>query len=593
MPFAPGRGSLPPFKFVVIKEPSPPIPEVFTTIFSDSPGDVSGSNAANQNYRQVIPSSFLTPDTTDNQIRVIFEFGPVVNCTINAWIGTQAATGNAYNFDGTQVQLFFAGSDTAPCTNGGNLVSDWAPYTTYNAAKNIIVSMYFTGTSVFPQEHGSTGQSIWFLSAASQVGVTAPTGSWGQSTPDLQGVMIIEMRPSPTVVGLIAVAMSNAFGNATAGVAAALKAAAKSAGEGWLGGFSGQAALKATSISTGRGRFGFIGTVGLSARAAAISAGRVTISIVIPLALLAVSAALGIGRAASTNALKLQSAAKSAAAAVAQFSGVVTLHAFVMAHAAGRITAAGRASLQAITEAVSAARAASVGKAALASRGLSRAVSTAAQSGLVPIIARSAGMATGRVTAGFKAALQSVGSSTAVGRASTIGKVALAARTLARSSAQVAISTLTAGMVAMIAASRGAMAMGRAITFGRAPLLSRAAVMAKARAAASYAAGLASISLNRGGAVARPTGILTLTSATSAKSTGSVQPSLFVPFIALSAFGRSIANAFGALFLKQKLFVDPNYIVQYQAPFRIVQYPDTDITAQYPAPVRSVSYPGN
>lgn len=199
--------------------------------------------------------------------------------------------------------------------------------------------------------------------------------------------------------------------------------------------------------------------------------------------------------------------------------------------------------------------------------------------------------AIGRVGSSLAAALQAYAAASSGGRATPIGKVALAAMGAAKGAARAAASILASGQVALTAVAR---ASAGAIAFmaGVVPLSAKGRTSATTKGAARLAAWLLSISGGRGQASAPVKGVLTLTSASAARGKGMATPGFAVPLTSLSAFGRGIANAFGALFLQRPLFVDPNYVVQYPAPSRLVQYPELITAAQYPEPVRSVSYPG-
>lgn len=174
-----------------------------TVIFLTTPSTTS--NLTGNNLRQLIAPTYLTADATDNQIRIQLQFGAVTAGVVSAWVGEQASAGNVYNFDGNQVQLLFSGSSTATAPSNGTLISDWVSFTTYNSSKTLIVSAYFSGSSVICQADGANtvSNNAWYLSGASQVGVTAPTGAFSDSgaTAETIAVMEIDMQPQFTLLG--------------------------------------------------------------------------------------------------------------------------------------------------------------------------------------------------------------------------------------------------------------------------------------------------------------------------------------------------------------------------------------------------------
>jgi hypothetical protein len=450
---------------------------------------------------------------------------------------------------------------------------------------------------------------------------------------------------------LVISAVASSAGRVAMSVRAILSTSALGIAIGRLDGFVGKIALKAVSMSTGSGRLdGFIGAVGLSARSAAVSLGRTVISVAPSVFLVAISSARSMGGAVSAGKLTLKSASKSAGFSASQLFGAINLKAIGIGLAAGRVASVVRAALQAITAAVAAApKASSVGKTALAARTAANAVSLVGQSWIVQVVARSATVATSRAGAIFKTALQASATATGLARASTTGKIFLAARAGAAAIARAGISIIAAGFIFLVTSSRSS-AAGRALSAGALKLSSRASaissslagpagkiqisarsgVVAAARAAmavktgfaafsrgiaegigipsgivqlvsrgpvsprgyaaASFVANLVSRSLGRTQAPAQITGILTITSTSSARSASVAKPSLFTPFTALSSFGRSVANSIALLFLKRRIFVDPDYVVRYPAPIRMVRSEPIRMV-QYPAPIRMISYP--
>jgi hypothetical protein len=130
-------------------------------------------------------SAYNNVTTTTNASQLRVTFSGQVGTTINAaWIG-HPATNNAHdlNFDGTQVQLKFSGSNSGTITAGTPLVSDPVLYT-FNPGKDLIVSVGWGATSV-PLNNTLPANNLYYQSnlsgGSANVGVTASTG-WAAPT---------------------------------------------------------------------------------------------------------------------------------------------------------------------------------------------------------------------------------------------------------------------------------------------------------------------------------------------------------------------------------------------------------------------------
>ena len=134
------------------------------------------------NERLVIPVASLDNSYTGTGlISVNIQSFSTHNGTLDAiWIGHQGA-GNVYNFDGNQVQLFFGGSASLTWSGASTHTTDTAAFN-YDPTKALIVSTHWSGTTDTGASAAGPTNCNQFLSGASQVSVTNPTGVWSQDS---------------------------------------------------------------------------------------------------------------------------------------------------------------------------------------------------------------------------------------------------------------------------------------------------------------------------------------------------------------------------------------------------------------------------
>lgn len=137
------------------------------------------------NAREVFPTTSLNNTYTGNgQLTVkISSQASQSACTLDGmWVGHQIIGGTpTYDFDGNQVQILFSGSASLAMPNGAaSTTSDASGTFNYlGSARPLIISMHFSGTTCTSASGTVTINSVnQFLSGATQVSVTAPTGSW-------------------------------------------------------------------------------------------------------------------------------------------------------------------------------------------------------------------------------------------------------------------------------------------------------------------------------------------------------------------------------------------------------------------------------
>jgi hypothetical protein len=146
------------------------------TVFLDS---LTTSNTGNQGYqfREVIPASSLSASgTVSGSIRVGFSFtSGTSGGSMTAYIG-ELGSGNAWSFDGTQVQLTFGGSTTLSGLNGASTVySDYVPFT-LNASKSLVIAMHYTGTTINVGQLTGTPINVYYSNTVTDPSATSPAG---------------------------------------------------------------------------------------------------------------------------------------------------------------------------------------------------------------------------------------------------------------------------------------------------------------------------------------------------------------------------------------------------------------------------------
>lgn len=143
-------------------------------------GTDDGNGNSNVNFRQVINSALLST-ASGNQVRVTVRFGtaegsetPAVD---NMWISQAAASGNAYNFDGNQVQVTFSGGSSINGSVAGVLVSDWVTLgAAYDSTKNYVLAFHCHSGAAFNSSNATlTNANLFFDPGASNSATTSVT----------------------------------------------------------------------------------------------------------------------------------------------------------------------------------------------------------------------------------------------------------------------------------------------------------------------------------------------------------------------------------------------------------------------------------
>ena len=158
--------------------------------------NTSGSER-NTTQRQEIPTSVMA-DVDANWIRVKFAAHTSEGWGMDqAYVGEKASSGNAWDFDGNQVQLTFNGSVSVVVPAGSTMWSDWVALSTTGSINKIVSCNVTSDTSndALAREYGAaaTGYTRHNKTSSDEAGTTAPTGYTSDSN-NLGYVKAIEVQ---------------------------------------------------------------------------------------------------------------------------------------------------------------------------------------------------------------------------------------------------------------------------------------------------------------------------------------------------------------------------------------------------------------
>lgn len=126
--------------------------------------DTNATGYAGYTLRQLIDKS-VTSNGGGIASRVTFTSSTAADYVIaNAYIQYQAASGDAYDFSTTPIQIFFSGLAGATVTAGTSLTSDPVPFV-IDASKNIVVSVYASAASAIRTKATVTGWRGFYKNA--------------------------------------------------------------------------------------------------------------------------------------------------------------------------------------------------------------------------------------------------------------------------------------------------------------------------------------------------------------------------------------------------------------------------------------------
>lgn len=145
--------------------------------------------------RQEIDASIMA-DQDANWIRVKFAAYTSEGWTMDqAYVGEKASSGNAWDFDGNQVQLTFNDSVSVTVPAGSTMWSDWVALSTTGSINKIVSCNVTSDTSndAMARESGVSGYTRHAKNSSDEAGTTAPTGFTSNGT-NLGFVKAIEVQ---------------------------------------------------------------------------------------------------------------------------------------------------------------------------------------------------------------------------------------------------------------------------------------------------------------------------------------------------------------------------------------------------------------
>lgn len=145
----------------------------WSTAFSDAL-NLDSTGWSGYNMRQVLDASQITG--SGSNIRLTLESASGAGFSIDAlYVGHQAGAGDAYDMDGSQVQLLVSGSGTISLGAGATVVTDPAAFA-YDETKAIIISCHFNASSDVRGRNASGAGTNFFKNAASEAGTSDVSG---------------------------------------------------------------------------------------------------------------------------------------------------------------------------------------------------------------------------------------------------------------------------------------------------------------------------------------------------------------------------------------------------------------------------------
>jgi hypothetical protein len=130
---------------------------------------------------RVVLNSSLLGAVSGAYTTITFESGAETsNCVVTScWIGEAAPSGNAYNFDGNQVQVTFSNGSPSFVMGQGNQIFESDPVAfTFNSAKNLIIAFAFSGSADYESaQTGLSGAETYVIGSGDTSNQTAPAGT--------------------------------------------------------------------------------------------------------------------------------------------------------------------------------------------------------------------------------------------------------------------------------------------------------------------------------------------------------------------------------------------------------------------------------
>lgn len=124
-------------------------------------------------------AAFTLPSNPILRMRVRFEAGTVEGYTItSAYIGHRAASGDAYDFSTTPVQLLFSGNSGVAISSSSTATSDWATFA-YDKTSDLLIACYINGGASVDTARAKSGLSntiLYYMAISEAATVNKSTG---------------------------------------------------------------------------------------------------------------------------------------------------------------------------------------------------------------------------------------------------------------------------------------------------------------------------------------------------------------------------------------------------------------------------------
>lgn len=155
--------------------------------------DIDSGSWTGFNMRQHIAASLLSQSGSKFRLTLQSGSGSEGAQISGMYAGHAAGSGDAYDFDGTQVQVTVASSSSFTVAANSTVVTDEITYT-FNEASNFIIAAHFNNGShdTVRAKNAVPGNTNYFKSAASEVATANVTG-YSTTANALRLVSLIEV----------------------------------------------------------------------------------------------------------------------------------------------------------------------------------------------------------------------------------------------------------------------------------------------------------------------------------------------------------------------------------------------------------------
>jgi len=140
--------------------------------------DGGSGGLPNGGIRQLIPAASISADASSVTVKFVAHNITGGADVLNVYIGHQASSGDAWDFDGTQVEMLFSSSSGFSIAAGTSIVSDPVIYSV-DSSKNLIVAVGYNGNAADDnfRTASAAGYAVNYkVGGASETGTTDVSG---------------------------------------------------------------------------------------------------------------------------------------------------------------------------------------------------------------------------------------------------------------------------------------------------------------------------------------------------------------------------------------------------------------------------------